>query len=214
MPSSPEVIEALTGISNAWRTVAIAWHVALGALLVGLLVGYRPSRRAMGVLLALPLASVSILAWSSGNPFNGLVFAALSLVLAVLGLRLTTHRVQMGPSLSMVFGVVLVVFGWVYPHFLETDAWTAYLYAAPLGLVPCSTLSAIVGITLIVKAPDSRPWSVVLSIASLLYGLIGVLLLDVTIDWFLVVGAVLLLTKATMTEVPKKTAQPIVTEAA
>ncbi len=75
MPSSQKILEGLTAIANDWQALAIVWHVVLGALLLALLLGWRPSKRLAGVLLAVPLASVSVLAWISENPFNGTLFA-------------------------------------------------------------------------------------------------------------------------------------------
>lgn len=45
----------------------------------------------------------------------------------------------------------LVVFGWTYPHFVSTHSWIEYAYAAPLGLIPCPTLSVVIGFTLLVR---------------------------------------------------------------
>ena len=189
MPSPADILENLATIANDWRGVAIFWHLFLGALLFNLVAGWRPSRRLIGVLSAAPLASVSALAWISGNPFNGTVFAALSLILAVVAIRLSSGAVRIGSMPLLIPGALLVGFGWVYPHFLETDDWTSYLYAAPLGLLPCPTLSSIIGVSLTVDLLASRTWALVLTIVGVLYGVIGAFQLGVSIDLVLAVGA-------------------------
>ena len=189
MPSSADILEGLTTIANDWRGVAIVWHVFLGAFLFSLVSGWRPSRRLIGALLTAPLASVSALAWASGNPFNGTAFAALSLALAAVAIRLPVRAVRIGSRPLLVPGALLVGFGWAYPHFLQTDEWTSYLYAAPLGLLPCPTLSAIIGMSLIVDLLGSRPWALVLSAVGVVYGLIGAFQLGVNVDVVLLVGA-------------------------
>ena len=189
MPPSTDILSGLTAIANDWRLVAIVWHVLLGAFLLGLVAGWRPLTRDIGLLLVAPLVSVSTLAWMSGNPFNAVVFALLSLALSWLAVRLPRIAVRIDSPVRVAAGALLVVFGWVYPHFLRTDAWTAYLYAAPLGLVPCPTLSAIVGLSLIGDLSRSRPWAVMLCAAGVVYGAIGVLRLGVGIDVVLVAGA-------------------------
>ena len=63
MPSPSEILDGLTTISNHWRGVAITWHVLLAVLGLGLVTGWRPTERLLAVLLALPLLSVSALAW-------------------------------------------------------------------------------------------------------------------------------------------------------
>jgi len=59
------------------------WHVGLAAWLIALVSGFYPTRRQLGFALALPVVSVAVLAWVSRNPFNGLIFT----ILAVLLLR-------------------------------------------------------------------------------------------------------------------------------
>jgi hypothetical protein len=189
MPSSQEILDGLGAIANGWRTLAIAWHVVFAAGLIALVVGWRPGRRLAGTLLAIPLASVSLLAWLSGNPFNGTTFAVTALALAGIGLRLSRDRIKIGARWPVILGVCLAAFGWVYPHFLQTDSWATHLYAAPLGLIPCPTLSAVVGIALVFRGLDSRGWSLVLAAIGVVYGLIGWLRLGVTLDAVLLFGA-------------------------
>jgi hypothetical protein len=192
MPSSEAILGGLTAIANDWRLLAIGWHVLVGALLAGLLTGWRPAERTTGYLLIAPVASVSGMAWLSGNPFNGAIFAALALLLAVVASRLPDEPVTIAAPVLLVPGALLVAFAWVYPHFLETDRSATYLYAAPLGLLPCPTLSALVGVTLIVSVLRSKAWTATLAAAGLLYGAIGVFRLGVAIDSVLLAGAILL----------------------
>ena len=112
-----------------------------------------------GILLALPLASVSLLAWLCGTPFNGTTFAIMTAALMGAAFSLPRTPLQVGAPWLVVPGVLLVAFGWVYPHFLRTDSWATYLYAAPLGLIPCPTLSAVIGTALVVRGLNSRGWS-------------------------------------------------------
>jgi hypothetical protein len=192
MPSAETILGTAAAIANDWRTLAIAWHVLLGTLLSALLIGWRPSNRVVGYLLAAPFLSVSALAWAAGNPFNGTVFALLAFCLAGLAIGLSIEAVQVAPPQLMVPGMLLVAFGWTYPHFLNAESWTAYVYAAPLGLLPCPTLSTAIGITLVFGALRSAPWSAVLAAAGIAYGAIGVFSLGVTLDYGLLAGATVL----------------------
>ena len=97
------------------------------------------------------------------------------------------------PRAAVAAGVVLFAFGWAYPHFIETRAWITYLIAAPLGLLPCPTLAAVIGMSMALGRLESTAWSVTLGLAGLAYGLIGIFNLGVLLDVGLAVGALALL---------------------
>lgn len=167
------------------------WHGYFAVLAVGLFLGVRPSQRLFGLLLGLPLFSVSALAWAAANPFNGSLFAVAGIALVAIAARLADERVQMAPLWVMSVGVFIFLFGWVYPHFLDTSSFVPYLYAAPTGLVPCPTLSVVIGLSLVVGGLNSRAWSLVLGATGVFYGIFGALRLGVTIDLVLLIGALL-----------------------
>jgi hypothetical protein len=89
----------------------------------------------------------------------------------------------------------MVLFGLVYPHFLGAASFLTYLYAAPVGIVPCPTLSVLVGFSIILGSMGSRSWGLLLGAAGIFYGAFGALRLGVTFDWALFLGAVVLLFK-------------------
>jgi hypothetical protein len=192
MPSSETILEGLTTIANAWRALSLGWHLVFGILALLVVSGSRPSKPLVALLLATPVVSVSALAWIEANPFNGIIFAILAVALVRIALSLPRDPIAVEPGPLLVFGTVLVGFGWTYPHFLEANSWTSYLYAAPLGLVPCPTLSLLVGVSLIVGSFESKAWANTVAAAALVYGLIGVFTLGVAIDAVLLAGAIVL----------------------
>ncbi len=193
MPTAGEILEGLTKIADSWRMLAVLWHIYFGLLVVFALLGFRPQNRLVGALLIPLLASVSVLAWINGNPFNGAAFGALSVALVALLWNLSGRPVEWARPTWLLLGLLLVSFGWAYPHFLEEDPASTYLYAAPLGLIPCPSLSLVVGVTIIFSGLHSRVWSLVLASAALFYGVFGALYLGVTIDWMLAGGGIGLL---------------------
>jgi hypothetical protein len=190
--SSEVILSSLAAIANEWRTLAVAWHVLAAALLLAIATRRRLSTRFAGCLLVLPLISVSALAWVSGNPFNGAVFAMLGLVLMVIATALPAETVSIAPTIYVVPGVLLVAFGWVYPHFLDAAHWTTYLLGAPLGLLPCPTLSAVIGVTLMIGLFRSAAWRSTLIGAGAVYGMVGIFGLGVSLDVGLLAGAAVL----------------------
>lgn len=189
MPSAVTILTGLAAIANDWRWLAISWHALLAAFLITVLAGWRPSIRVLTYLLVAPLLSVSLVAFLSGNPFNGIAFAILAAVLVASPVRLPTRAVRFTSSAWVVFGVVFVAFGWTYPHFVSTESWTTYLYASPFGILPCPTLAVVIGVTLLFRSLGSRTWTTVLTAAGLLYGALGVFRLGVALDWGLLLAS-------------------------
>jgi hypothetical protein len=189
VPTPEQVLSGLADIAAAWSWLAIIWHAYLAVLVIGLGLGVRPPRRVGGILAGLPLLSVSALAWWGGNPFNGAIFGLVGVLVLTISARLGRSRVSVAAPWASVPGVVMVVFGWVYPHFLGTISFVPYLYSAPVGLVPCPTLSVVVGLGLILGGFRSRGWTLAVGITGLFYGLFGAVRLGVSLDWVLVAGA-------------------------
>ena len=193
VPPPETILAGLAAIANDWRSLAIAWHVLLGVLLVLLLAGWRPSARLMGQLLCVPLLSVSGMAWLSGNPFNGTVLAVLATVLGAITVAFPNTTIRFNSPALAGLGAVSIVFGWTYPHFTNADSWATYLYASPFGILPCPTLAAVIGMTVMCSGLGSTAWSATLAAAGLVYGVIGVLRLGVALDFGLLLASVVLL---------------------
>ena len=189
MPSASDILLGLWHIATNATRVSIAWHIVLAASLIALLAGFRPPQRVAAALLSAPLLSVAALAFAFGNPFNGAVFSVLAVALATLALRVAASPISLRRGWSGLLGTGLIVFGAVYPHFIEGASWLTYLYAAPLGAIPCPTLSAVIGAALIVGGFDSHAWRLTLAGAGCFYAVIGVLRLGVIMDAVLLGGA-------------------------
>jgi hypothetical protein len=192
MPSSASILDGLRAIANAAVAIAVAWHAVVLAACVALGLGWRPSQRTAGALLAAPVASVSVAAFAYGNAFNGGAFAALAIAMVGLAARFDPGPVQRAETAPATAGIVLIAFAWLYPHFLEGRSPAVYVAAAPTGLIPCPTLSLIIGFTLLAGGFRSRGWSLLLAAAGLFYGLFGAFRLGVRLDIALVAGALCL----------------------
>lgn len=193
MPSFEEILTGLREIANDWRLLAIVWHGYLAVLVLALLSGVRPLRPVAGITLVLPLFSVSALAWAFSNPFNGTIFFLVGAILLIISVRLPRVRIRLAPVSSVLTGAVMFAFGWVYPHFLESASYIQYLFSAPAGLIPCPTLSIVIGLSMMLGCFGARVWSVVLSVTGVFYGIFGAALLGVSLDWILLIGALAIL---------------------
>jgi hypothetical protein len=197
MPAAETILSGLSAVANEWRSLAIAWHIVLVALVVALGAGWRPSVRLLAFMMIAPLASVMLAAWRSGNSFTGTLFVTLVVALVFAAVRLPAARVEPASPARAATGIALVVFGATYPHFVRADSWLTYLYASPLGLLPCPTLSAVIGGTLIVSNLRAGFWSAMLAMAGSLYGAIGVFRLGVTLDVVLLLASGILMAVVT-----------------
>lgn len=188
VPGSHEILANLRTIAHETAWVSGVWHAVALLVIVVVLAGFRPKRRTAAASLGLPLASVSVVGWAFDNPFNGAVFAALSVALAGLSLGASTATTALGCRWAVMLGTLLLAFGWVYPHFLEDAPWFAYLYSAPLGSIPCPTLSAVVGVALLADGFGARGWRLALALAASFYSLFGMFRLGVAMDSLLLLG--------------------------
>jgi hypothetical protein len=193
MPTPESILSWATSVANEWRWLAIFWHVALAVALLTGLTWSRMSQRSVAFLCVLPIASVAVVAWVSGNPFNGTLFTLLTLVLSRAAANVPGEVAFTSVSWPWrLAGVGLVGVGWLYPHFLITDTSLTYAYASPFGVLPCPTLSVVIGLMLAVGGLRSADWNVALTAAGLLYGWIGVFRLGVLLDGWLLGGALVL----------------------
>lgn len=190
MPSPEVLLTELGSIANDWRWLAIGWHLIFAGLFFALFVGWRPRARLLG--LVAPLVSVSVVAWLSGNPFNGTMFAVLAAFLIWSVAQFGKMPVIFARFAWVGAGAGVILFGWIYPHFVRMESRVTYLYASPFGVLPCPTLAVMIGMTLIFWHLGSRRWQTALFVTGLLYGAVGVFRLRVQLDWVLLLASVLL----------------------
>ena len=193
IPTVEQILAGLTEIANTWWPVAVFWHVYFAVFVSALLFGIRPSKRLSGIFLGLPFLSVSGIAWLSSNPFNGILFALLGIMLIFISVKLPRESVQIAPLWALIPGIFMLIVGWVYPHFLDSSSFLPFLYAAPTGIIPCPTLSIVIGLALILNGLGSRMLSVILGVIGILFGITGVVQLGVLIDVILSGSLVILI---------------------
>lgn len=194
MPKTENILSGLHSVANTYAGYAISWHAVIYLLLVLLLFKWTPSNRFFGIFMALPLVSVAVLAWISGNPFNGSLFALAAITVFILAI-LAPGQVALSPAPYFIAGILMVIIGMVYPHFLETNSVFPYLYASPFGLIPCPTLMVLIGFALMFNGMGSQGIFITLIILGLFYGLFGVLKLAVYLDIILLLGTMIFMAR-------------------
>jgi hypothetical protein len=186
MPSPSEILQSAAAIATDWIYAAVAWHVAVGLVLAAFALGWKPAQHVMTGFVALLLVSVAGFAAIYGNPFNATVFAILTVAILALGIR-DGQTCSLSATWEGWVGGAMFVYAWSYPHFLEGDA-IQYLYGAPLGLLPCPTLSMTIALALLlgIGRPAQR---FTLAAAGLAYAMYGAFRMGVLLDAGLFFGA-------------------------
>jgi len=193
MPSKQEILDGLRNIANRYSLWALLLHVIFYVLVIVLTAKWLPEERLLSIILCLPLVTVAAFALITGNPFNGFMFSILSVLILVLGFTIPDRPVSYSNPVFLAIGIYMILFGLVYPHFLKTRSFTRYLISSPFGLIPCPTLSVVIGFLLIFNGLSSPVITLALVVFGLFYGLFGTLKLRVYLDIFLIFGTVALL---------------------
>jgi hypothetical protein len=188
MPEKTQILNSLQSIANQYSFVAIIWHVVILIFFILLFFRVVATQRTTGILISLPLISVAVFAWMSGNPFNGSVFTLFAVLVLIFGFRVPVIPLETSRLPFLIIGILMIIFGLVYPHFLENGSPVRYLFAAPTGLIPCPTLSLVIGLALIFSGFNSQAMMLTLVVAGLFYGIFGAFRLGVMLDLFLLFG--------------------------
>lgn len=192
MPTSEEILAGLQAITNKHEIFAIGWHAVFYVVLFLLAVKkWKPSNRLLLSLISLPFYSVAVFAMISGNIFNGTLFMMIASFVFVSGVTASAEKIAVSEMMFTLSGIIMLIFGLAYPHFLETNNILGYLYASPFGLIPCPTLSAVIGFMLVYRGFGSKYAMLVMIVSGLFYGVFGVFKLGVYIDIVLIFGAVM-----------------------
>ena len=195
MPTTQEILGGLHSIVNKHYVLSIVWHILFYVLIAALIARWQPSNKLFALLICIPVLSVAVMAWLSGNPFNGAVFTVSVILLLIFGLKATDQSITYSQLPYLLAGIFMVLFGLVYPHFINPDSFLRYFYASPVGLIPCPTLSILIGFILIFNGLSSQSITLTLIVLGLFYGIFGVLKLAVYLDIFLVIGTGALIIK-------------------
>ena len=193
MLTKEEILLGLTSIANEYSNIAIAWHIIVLILIIALFAGWKPANSLMILALSSMLMSVSAFASLQGNFFNAAFFAFIVILSIYSTLKAGNGSVSGDRSWPDIVGLILILFGLVYPEFLKTDSAIEYAYASPTGLIPCPSLLVLTGFALVYKGFKSQSWSFTIGVAGAFYGMFGVFYLGVIIDWVLIAGSIVLL---------------------
>lgn len=194
MPTSAEILVVLTAIANDYIFVAIGLHILIyiSAIALPATGTHLTNRSAIWLLSLLPVL-VALFSWLGNNPFNGILFSLLALFILIKATGSSGEKIRIATVPFTIAGVVMVMFGLWYPHFVRVDTFWLYLIASPTGLIPCPTLSVMIGMALIFNEFRSNPLRMLLLVYGFFYSLFGVFKLGVYLDVVLLAGTIVFL---------------------
>ena len=97
---------------------------------------------------------------------------------------------------SIIFGIIGLIFGFWYLHWVEDPIWINALFYSPIGGVNCPTMLTILAFLCFTIEPRSNILEVAVGVITLYFGFFGIFLLGAYIDIILIVCSLFLLMRA------------------
>jgi hypothetical protein len=96
---------------------------------------------------------------------------------------------------NLSFGILGLVFGFWYLHWVESPLWLNALFYSPLGAVNCPTMAAVCGFLCLSQKPRSVPLEAFVALITLYFGFFGLFRLAAYVDVALILCALFLIVR-------------------
>ncbi len=194
---TPEAITSmLENVSKEVKTYSAFVHI-LFLLAIGLGLPVRKIRNSVFSLfiafLSLSAAVISVKYVIAPNVIIfGMVFVLM--IHAYLAKKLNFDLKNTAP-VDLFFGILGLVFGFWYLHWVESPVWlNAFLYS-PLGAANCPTLVAICGFLCLSQEPRSALLEAAVALITLYFGFFGIFRLGAYVDVSLILCGLFLIVR-------------------
>lgn len=191
---TPEAITSmLENVSAETRSYAAFVHLLFLAVL-GLGLRFKGMRN---WLFAFFMAFLSLSATTIALKYriapNVIVFGMFFVLIihAYVRKRLNFDPVNNTPA-NLVFGIVGLISGFWYLHWVQSPVWLNALLFSPLGVVNCPTMAAICGFLCLSRQPRSAMLEATVALMTLYFGFFGVFRLGAYVDVALILCALFL----------------------
>lgn len=202
MMRSPEKIaEMLAGISSDLTIFSVFSHVLfLIVIATGLLVKKYRNLGFFSFIAFLSLSAAVISTYYMALT-NIIAFGTiLVLILYAWHNRELNFEFDEITPVTKFFGVLALVFGFWYLHWVESPVWLNALLYSPLGSVNCPTLITICGFLCLTAKPRSVMLDLVVALFTLFFAVYGILFLGAWVDIVLILCALFLLCRVAFSE--------------
>jgi hypothetical protein len=96
---------------------------------------------------------------------------------------------------DLLFGIVGLVFGFWYLHWVQSPAWLNALLFSPLGAVNCPTMVTVCGFLCLSQEPRSAALEATVALITLYFGFFGLFRLGAYVDVALIICALFLIVR-------------------
>jgi hypothetical protein len=202
MMRSPEKIaEMLAGISSDLTIFSVFSHVLfLIVIATGLLVKKYRNLGFFSFIAFLSLSAAVISTYYMALT-NIIAFGTiLVLILYAWHNRELNFEFDEITPVTKFFGVLALVFGFWYLHWVESPVWLNALLYSPLGSVNCPTLITICGFLCLTAKPRSVMLDLVVALFTLFFAVYRILFLGAWVDIVLILCALFLLCRVAFSE--------------
>jgi hypothetical protein len=196
---SPEAITGmLRGVSTDVKSYSILVHILFLVVIgIGLLVG-RSRNTLFTFFVAFLSLSATVIAVKYLIVPNIILFAMFSvLIIHAYLTRNLNFPLSDIPSVDLLFGILGLVFGFWYLHWVESPIWFNALLYSPLGAVNCPTMVTICGFLCLSREPRSAVMEAAVALATLYFGFFGLFRLGAFVDIALILCALFLIVRLT-----------------
>lgn len=177
------ILNYLEMVANSDLSVNMVMHVTVLAALaaVFLIKGEWAKRYLFHFSIWMLFTSVTIRAITFGNPFHAVTFGILGVVafmhLVLNNMEIEPNRNKLQTAVALFF----ILIGLWYPEFVHKNLGAMLLYS-PMGVIPCPTLLATLGLMTLVYRGSGKLLYGATIIIGFVYGIIGTFVLGVYLD--------------------------------
>jgi len=194
---TPEAITAmLETVSKETKSYSAFMHFSFLAVIgLGIFVG-KIRNSLFSLFIAFLSLSATIVAGKYMIAPNIIIFGMFFVftIHAYLTKKLNFDLKNIAP-INLLFGILGLVFGFWYLHWVESPVWLNALLYSPLGVVNCPTMVTICGFLCLTQNPRSAVLEATVALITLYFGFFGIFRLGAYVDVALILCALFLLVR-------------------
>ena len=194
MKSPEDITNMLTHVTAQVKTFSVITHIIfLAVIVMGLI--FRKIRNSLFFLfiafLALSATIISIIYMILPNILIFGMFFGL-IINAYLRKQLNFELKNQKP-VNLAFGIIGIVFGFWYLHWVDSPVCLNALLYSPLGAINCPTMVTICGFLCLTAKPRSVVLEATVALITLYFGFFGIFRLGAYVDIVLIVCALFMI---------------------